>query len=393
MPDIWIWQRIVGAHTGGLAAELARAGHAVTFVAEQAMSDERRALGWQVPDLGSVRVKIAGDAAAVAALVARADARSIHLCQGVRGNGLVGFAQRELARRGLAQWVVMETVDDPGFRGAVKRALYRGILAARADRMQGILAIGHRTPAWLAARGVSPAHVYPFAYFLADAEPAPPSYPAPTRGFRVLYVGGLVALKRVDWLITALAAVADDDCELTIVGCGPEEAALRRLAERHLPGRVRWLGLQCAADVVRSMRDADCLVLPSRHDGWGAVVSESLMAGTPVLCSDACGSAGVVAASGSGGVFRRDDFAGLVHALAAQVHAGAPADAQRRRLAGWARCLGAGAGAAYLGRILAHHRDGAPRPLPPWHDGDGVPSMTWPGAAPCAGSVPCEVLA
>ena len=30
------------------------------------------------------------------------------------------------------------------------------------------------------------------------------------------------------------------------------------------------------------------MVLPSYFDGWGAVVSESLMVGTPVICSDQC---------------------------------------------------------------------------------------------------------
>lgn len=49
------------------------------------------------------------------------------------------------------------------------------------------------------------------------------------------------------------------------------------------------------------MARADVLVLPSWHDGWGAVVSEALMAGTPAIASDACGSAGVVRASGVGG--------------------------------------------------------------------------------------------
>ncbi len=34
----------------------------------------------------------------------------------------------------------------------------------------------------------------------------------------------------------------------------------------------------------------DCLVLPSKYDGWGAVVNEALSVGTRVVCSDACGA-------------------------------------------------------------------------------------------------------
>ena len=69
-------------------------------------------------------------------------------------------------------------------------------------------------------------------------------------------------------------------------------------------------------DIPHLMSSADCLILPSRHDGWGAVVSEALMVGTPVICSDACGSAGVVHASGVGGVFRSGDHCALTAELA-----------------------------------------------------------------------------
>ena len=54
--------------------------------------------------------------------------------------------------------------------------------------------------------------------------------------------------------------------------------------------------------------ESDCLVLPSRYDGWGAVISEALMVGTPVICSDNCGAANVVTASNVGSVFSTNDF-------------------------------------------------------------------------------------
>ena len=111
---------------------------------------------------------------------------------------------------------------------------------------------------------------------------------------------------------------------------------------------------------------ADCLVLPSRHDGWGAVVSESLMAGTPVICSDHCGAAGVVQASGVGGVFRSGSKNGLQHQLEQCIAAGKPLNGDRARLARWASSLGARQGAHYLLKILENEGSGADKPLPPW---------------------------
>jgi glycosyltransferase involved in cell wall biosynthesis len=114
------------------------------------------------------------------------------------------------------------------------------------------------------------------------------------------------------------------------------------------------------------MAQADCLVLPSVHDGWGAVISEALMVGTPVICSDACGAAGVVKASGSGGVFRRDRFDELQFELNKQLQSGSIDIDNRIRIASWARALDANAGARYLINIFDYSINGGIRPSPPW---------------------------
>jgi glycosyltransferase involved in cell wall biosynthesis len=108
------------------------------------------------------------------------------------------------------------------------------------------------------------------------------------------------------------------------------------------------------------------------------VVSEALMAGTPVICSDTCGSAGVVRASGYGDVFRSGDRDELMLLLKAIISAGHLSSAERDSLVGWAECLGGDAGAAYLLQILDHVEGRTRRPLPPWdvhatepHDGAG----------------------
>src|SRR5690606_39252629 len=150
---------------------------------------------------------------------------------------------------------------------------------------------------------------------------------------------------------------------------------LRARAHARLGERVVWLGQRPIGDIPGLMAEADCLVLPSRHDGWGAVVSEALMAGTPALASDRCGSASAVRASGCGGTFPAGDAEALAALLRDAMAKGRHARDRRTALATWARCLGATAGAAYLDAILHHvHGEGA-RPQPPWArtaSGDGV---------------------
>lgn len=364
---IWFWQRIVSPHMAGLASAVAARGRPVVYVAEQPMSADRAAQGWKAADLGKAELRLAPDAASVQALVRAAPGNSVHICQGFRANGLVGIARDQLAERGLRQWVVMETVEDRGGPLAWARRLeYRRQIRAWRGRIEGVLATGHTTPGWLAARGMPPERIRPFAYFLPDTEDRRSESDSftPSAPFRVLFAGQFIARKRLDLLIDALSAIADaPPFELVVVGSGPLEDDLRVRALARLPGRVQWLGKQAQDQIPALMASGDLLVLPSRHDGWGAVVSEALMAGIPAVCSDACGSAGVVRASGVGGVFRSGDRRDLSRALAQEIVKGRPTFEQRDALAAWAQALGAVEGADYLINILDNPKTSVP---PPW---------------------------
>lgn len=363
---IYLWQRIVTPHMTGLAVALDRSGLAVTYVAEGEMSRDRADQGWAPPALPGVKSMLAPTKAEIYRLAAAAPSDAIHIGQGLRGNGLVGLAQDALARKGARQWIVMETVDDAGWRGVLKRWEYRRLFAMRGRSIEGVLAIGSKTADWVAARGVPPERVYPFSYFLSQsASPADSAFHR-TKSFRVLFVGQHISRKRLDLLIAAVAALPAGEVELAVVGSGPLEAELKAMAETLLPQRIHWVGRLPIDEVPREMARADCLVLPSRHDGWGAVISEALMVGTPVICSDRCGASGVVLASRRGGVFPSDDIGALTSLLQRMVDAGRQPPEQRTALAKWARCLSAEAGASYLTEILQFAERGGTRPVAPW---------------------------
>lgn len=363
---IWFWQRIVSPHMAGLASALADIGHDVTYVAEQPMSEDRAALGWETPSLGGARLEYAPDREAMVRLANAATDHCVHICQGLRGNGLVGNAQRALARRGADQWVVMETVENSGWRGLLRRIEYQRLIFSRRDTVTGYLATGHETRDWLIHQGAPAEGVFPFAYFLSDLSDRLPQEVQADGPFRILFVGQFIERKRLDLLIDAIAASQRPEVELTVIGSGPLEEPLRERALTALGPRVKWLGRQKSTDVPRHMASADCLVLPSRHDGWGAVVSEALMAGTSAICSDKCGSADAVRHSRQGGVFPAGDLDALTTLLGHVIDQGRQTVEGRAHLAAWASALGASAGADYLSRILDYSRNGADRPAAPW---------------------------
>jgi glycosyltransferase involved in cell wall biosynthesis len=367
---IWFWQRIVSPHMAGLVTALADRGREVVYVAQAPMSEDRAAQGWGQPDLGRAHLQYAPNRSTIERLISSAPPNSIHICQGLRGNGLVGIAQRALRSAGLQQWVVMETVREGGWIAAgAKRLAYRRLAATWRNHLRGILATGHRTPAWLVARGMPATKIHPFAYFLPQPElPSSQGYLGDTR-FRILFVGTFDENKRLDLLIDAAADLDTDQLRVIAIGSGEREASLRSYAEERLGGRMSWLGRKQMSEVPALMCAADCLVLPSNHDGWGAVVSEALMVGTPAICSDRCGAAGVVRASGVGGVFPAGDAKSLSKLLGDTVALGRPSASKRLEVATWARCLSAEAGADYLLDILDGAASGK-RATPPWSSGE-----------------------
>ena len=368
---IWLWQEIVSPHMAGLAVALAARGCRTTYVAERMTSavGDRASQGWAEYDFGAAEFRLAPDRETVVRLVREAPANSIHICESIRGKGSTGLAQAELRRRGLRQWAIMERVKDAGWIGPVKRLAYRARIMAARGHVQGVLAIGRGVPEWVAARGFPAERVFPFTYFLRHDEAAGVSHvsgEAAGSRFRFVFAGRLVELKRVDLLIEAVARIPGGDVELEIIGTGPLEQELRALGERRMPGRIRWRGRMPFEQVPREIRLADCLVLPSRIDGWGAVVSEALMQGTPAICSSACGAGVAVAASGVGGVFESGSVESLAHLLGRQAARGRVTAEARGSLAKWATCLGSSAGAEYLLDILDHAEGGSGRPPAPW---------------------------
>ena len=349
----------------GLAVALGGLGVKVTYVAQERMSFERKQQGWLEPKTGTVLVKIVDNKQSVCQLVAGVPEDSIHICQGIRANGLVSVAQSELQTRGLTQWVIMETVRDVGWRGVIKRIEYARLFRKKRNSIAGVLATGHRTPDWVVQRGVPAENVFPFAYFLEKGESIEAA-PVQGKSFRFIFVGQFISRKRLDWLIAALGSLVDQNFELVVIGSGALEDALRKQAEDVLGNKVVWLGLLPSNEVRHQLAKADCLVLPSLHDGWGAVVSEALLCGTPAICSDTCGCAGVVERSNVGGVFRSDNFGELGDLLIRAMQVGRVSSAQRIETIAWSDAITAKAGALYLVRILTFGQGDTITPRPPW---------------------------
>ncbi|MDG6982543.1 MAG: glycosyltransferase family 4 protein [Nitrososphaerota archaeon] len=111
--------------------------------------------------------------------------------------------------------------------------------------------------------------------------------------WQVLYVGRLVAYKRVDVLLAAFQEVAAKlpDARLVVVGEGPERGALERGAASLPRGRVRFTGaVPSNQEVARLYAESSLFVFPSVTEGEGVALKEAMAAGLPVVAARAPGS-------------------------------------------------------------------------------------------------------
>ncbi|MFI9639888.1 glycosyltransferase family 4 protein [Micromonospora sp. NPDC051925] len=166
--------------------------------------------------------------------------------------------------------------------------------AAEADALRHADAVV-TTSGWtrdllLARHPLDPARVTAAVPGVDPADPAPGT----VAGTALLCVAAVTPVKGHDVLVDALTGLADRPWTLDCVGALDRDPAfvtgLRQRVERDgLAGRVRWRGPLTGPARDAAYAGADLLVLASRAETYGMVVTEALARGVPVLGTTAGG--------------------------------------------------------------------------------------------------------
>ena len=351
-PTIIFWQPIASPHQEAFleaVAERCAAAHGVEVIlgVERDMPPERSAQGWQRPSHKHLKVVDISVPANHAALAAHDTAASLHVFSGFFSHPLVWAGFRRLAPTPARLAIFSEAPEQPWQTGWLKRLRGRVLAARWAHRFAFVLAIGGVGCEFFSRIGFPKEKIVPFGYFL-DVPPL--TLAASSRladGIvRLVSAGQLVHRKGIDLLLRACGELPTTGWRLDCYGDGPERPRLKQLVRSlALEDRVALHGVVSNDDVRAALTRADCAVLPSRFDGWGMLVNESLAAGTPVICTAACGAAALVPSARLGSVVQPDSAAALRAALAdaiargpvsMQDRAGIHADASTQMSAAWA---------------------------------------------------------
>lgn len=364
------WQNQLSMHQSAYIRVLAELGWECVWVVDCEALAARLQMGWKSPDLGAVRLVVAPSETEIAMIVGTEPTRTIHVLGGLRGCRVAESALQTVRRKGLRAGVLAEGGDPRGVRGTIRRLAYRLLVRRFRECVEFVLAMGQTGVAWWTGAGMPSDRVFRFCYTVESRAGELMSGGSPVNEtYQMVFVGELCRRKGPDLLLRALSNHKDLPWTMTFIGDGAERRRLEVMAsELGISDRTEFLGVLPNRDALAQVESADLLVLPSRFDGWGAVVNESLMRGVPVVCSDRCGASDLVPHGFLGAAFPSEQVGPLAAQLRERISAGPLPMTERKRIAAWAQRVSGPSVAEYFTNIMSHVYGGGARPVPPWSE-------------------------
>ena len=363
--DIVFWQNIPSLHQAPLMRSLASdLGKRVLIVVAEDLPADRRAMGWADIDFGEADLIVGPSVDERLELVESNRDATAHVFSGLNVYPAVSHAMAALARgRHNHIAIITEPWDSRGLSGwlrAIKFALRRRSLR----HIHTVFACGVLAGKQLISLGFDAGKIAAFGYFVSG--PTEKRRVQTSGDPRLVFVGTFTEWKNPGILLQALAMTGSNAWELTMIGDGPLRAdTIQKAKDLNLSHRVSFVTSMPNEAVLSLIAASDLLVLPSKYDGWGAVVSEALMAGTPVVVTEACGASDLVRSALQGDVIEPANLTELARVLDFRFGLSPVTEESRLRLTGWSsRAISPRAAAEYLWDTVTRDCNAQTSPAP-----------------------------
>lgn len=359
------WQNMVSFHQSCFLHSLSFSENIeVILVAVVAMEEKRERMGWKVPDMGRVKILVAPDEVVIKRILETSDDNTFHIFSGFDSEPFFKNAFSYVINNGLHLGIMAEPYDWLGIKGKLRyiRSIYHQLRYGR--KIDFVLAIGNKGMEVYRKAGYKYGKLFEWGYFVESTPPVAGEEYGP---FRVMYAGSLLPYKGVHTLVRAWSMVEREDVELNIIGEGPESAMLKDLAKELALHNIKFSGFEENERIRTLIGQHDLFVLPSvLKEGWGAVVNEALIQGTPVICTDHCGASVLLGEHNYSTVIKAGDVERLADEIDGRIKAGKTGKSIRTKIRSWSECLSGEHAADYFLDIVKCVYEGGPVPQAPW---------------------------
>jgi glycosyltransferase involved in cell wall biosynthesis len=353
--DIVFWINDLNLHLAPLVSALS-VKNQILVIAGKEYSDERRKDGWDfIPSFGNSKILIAPNITEIKNIYDQ-NRKAIHIFLGINAfksvhNGFL-YARRKDVKIGI----ITESGLNFGVKGKLRRIKSIVNYFRYSADIDFILTMGYLGEEWYRKSLFPSQKIFPFLYVTElNKETVHNPSKIISNQVNIVIVAQCIKRKNIDSVLICISELKHLNWNMVIIGEGNQKENLITLShELGISNRVEFLGTVTNQKIQKYYLNADFSILPSKWDGWGAVVNESLMNGTPVICSNKCGASCLITNTKFGLVFDIENKDQLRSQIQYYIEKGRLLQKERREIEEWSLCIQKENVANYTSNIISH---------------------------------------
>lgn len=362
------WQNFLSIHQSAFLRNLANK-HEVVLVVSEKVAGDRIKQGWKIPDFGKVKiVEVDGDGDI--SPIINDHLKSWHVFSGFDLTRSISKALNLALSKNLQIGIMSEPYRWTKIKGKIRLLKFFLYKLKYSGKIKFMLLTGTKAIHWFRRAGFNRNHMYHWAYFTETVQNNNLSEQIEFQDSKpdLLFIGQLNDRKNIIELILAIQKHNGNFNRFRIVGDGPLRHKVLKMIDSN--ENMEYMGILNNDKVSEILQKSDLLVLPSKFDGWGAVVNESLQAGTPVIVSENCGASDLVDGKKRGEQFYFSGRNKLDVVLKKWIKKGKVSGSTRTEITEWSKRNISGESAAdYFLEIIDYVTGKSDiEPLAPWLD-------------------------
>lgn len=269
---------VLSIHQAPLIRKLSEI-YTINIFYDELLSKERKELGWYTPSFGSAKVCAIKDINEKKLLKEMSE-DTVNIFSGLYAYPEIQEWLDKSIKTSASNYIQMESLILNGVKGQLRRIKYKLLALKYNKKIDGVLSQGGK--AQLESIGFK--NVHDFAYFLDKNESV---YERKNQRTNFIYVGAISKRKRILELVSSIGTVGN--YKLDIYGSELDvpvddlESAINNL------DNIKYKGVIKNDIILQTIKKYDYLILPSKAEGWGAVVAEALLCGVGVIVTDVAG--------------------------------------------------------------------------------------------------------